>query len=72
MSDDKLYKGKRCRRCEQHKSMEYFYKYPLNKDGRENICKECKKEEQRVYRKRARRKPSDLEVPFKIDHDYGL
>jgi hypothetical protein len=32
-----------CTKCHEDKPLEEFYKHPTNKDGRESICKVCKK-----------------------------
>lgn len=39
--------GKKCKRCHVWKYLEYFYKHSQMADGHINICKECKKEEER-------------------------
>jgi len=41
---------KTCKKCENRKELDEFYKHPQMKDGRLNICKECKKKDSINYR----------------------
>jgi len=43
--------SKKCYKCEKIKQLIYFNKKKCNKDGFDNICKECKKKENEIYRK---------------------
>ena len=39
--------GKQCKVCNQVKQLESFYKHHSSLDGRQNMCKECRKEDVR-------------------------
>lgn len=38
-----------CRVCQSEKNLKSFYKKKSNKDGRENICKDCSKQWHKEY-----------------------
>jgi hypothetical protein len=38
---------KECKRCAETKDYDQFRKYKQNKDGKDNVCKDCRKEEYR-------------------------
>lgn len=41
---------KTCKECKQEKKLDEFVKDARMKDGRSNICRECKKQKSRDYR----------------------
>lgn len=53
---------KRCFKCGENKSVEYFYKHPLTMDGYAGVCKDCSnKDIEECLRKRRERDPEKCE-----------
>lgn len=63
-SEEKTPKLKRCCHCHRELPLEAFGKRKMSKDGRQSVCKECRKGEyQRTKERRIAKKAEKKEVP---------
>lgn len=65
--DDKVYIQyigcKRCSRCGEYKELDQFHKRTASSDGRQSVCKECKRAEAKTPRERERRSRNSRHEP---------
>lgn len=59
---------KKCSTCNETKSLEDFHKRSSSKDGHQNVCKTCNKEQRKAYYKTAHGRERNLTTGKRARH----